>query len=180
MKTPVLSSKRLTLGAITTLDAEPIFEYCQDPDIQRFTRVPVPFERSHAEQFTSGVEATDSSCVWAIRENSALVGTVGLRFIAPGTAECGYWIGRPFRGRGLMTEALGTVVDHAFDGFGLDRVVWEAAVANIASAVVARRIGFRFDGTEPLGLELRGEHFDAWRASLHRSDDRTAKDGWPL
>jgi RimJ/RimL family protein N-acetyltransferase len=179
MKTPVLASLRLSLDSITAVDAEAIYEFCQDPDIQRFTRVPVPYERWHAAEFTKGVEARDSSCMWAIRENSALVGTVGLRFIAPGTAECGYWIGRPFRGRGLMTEALGTIVDHAFDDLGLDRVTWDAAVGNTASAAVAQRNGFTFDGTATLGLDLRGELFDAWLGSLRRSDDRVPKDGWP-
>lgn len=180
MKTPVLESARLTLDAITAVDAEPIFEYCQDAEIQRFTRVPVPYERTHAEEFTSGATRSDSSCLWAIRQGSTLVGTAELRFVGPGVAECGYWVGQPFRGRGIMSEALGMIVDHAFDGIGLDRVTWDAAVGNTASAAVVQRNGFRFDGTAPSGLELRGELFDAWLGSLRRTDDRAVKDGWPL
>jgi RimJ/RimL family protein N-acetyltransferase len=180
MTTPVLESARLTLDAITALDVEPIYEYCQDADIQRFTRVPVPYERAHAAEFTSGATHTESSCLWAVRRDAALVGTAELRFTEPGVAECGYWIGAPFRGQGLMTEALGRILDHAFDDLGLDRVTWDAAVGNTASATVVQRNGFAFDGTAPLGLELRGERFDAWLGSLRRTDDRAPKSGWPL
>ena len=180
MKTPVLESARLTLDAITALDVEPIYAYCQDVDIQRFTRVPVPYERAHAEEFASGATRSESSCLWAVRQDTALVGTAELRFTDAGVAECGYWIGRPFRGHGVMTEALGLMLDYAFDDLELERVTWDAAVGNTASAVVVKRNGFTFDGTAALGLELRGELFDAWLGSLRRTDDRAQKDGWPL
>ena len=182
MRTAVLTSSRLTLDSISASDAAAVFEYCQDPDIQRYTRVPLPYERNHAEYFTE-VYATEAAsgaalCLWAVRSNSQLVGTAELRF---DSAELGYWIGQPFRGQGLMTEALGMIVSHALDpaGFDLERVTWEAVVGNTASATVVQRNGFTFDES-PAYFDLRGQRHDAWRASLHRSDSREPKLGWPL
>ena len=37
-------------------------------------------------------------------------------------ANLGYWMGEPFAGRGLMTEAVGLVLPYFFDTLGLHRL----------------------------------------------------------
>ena len=44
----------ITLLAVEPTDAEWIFEACQDAAIQRWTRVPRPYLRSHADEFVAG------------------------------------------------------------------------------------------------------------------------------
>jgi RimJ/RimL family protein N-acetyltransferase len=82
-----------------------------------------------------------------------------------------------------MTEAVSLVLDFAFaahpDGLNLQRVEWHAFAGNTASAAVARRAGFRFEGASRLGAVQRGARRDDWQAGLLRDDPRTPADGWP-
>lgn len=56
--------------------------------------------------------------------------------------EVGWRLGEQFRGRGFATEAGSAWVRHGFDELGLDEIVSISEPANVASAAVARRLGF--------------------------------------
>jgi RimJ/RimL family protein N-acetyltransferase len=166
------------LSVPTEDDVDAIFAACQDADIQRYTTVPSPYERLHAEGFipfaqdrwTTGVEAT-----WAIREGDTLAGMIGLHGITVGGAgELGYWMAAPSRGRGLLTEAARAVVDWGFspEGPALQRIEWRAVVGNTASARVARALGFRYEGLLRGALSNSFGRDDAWVAGLLHTDER--------
>lgn len=65
---------------------------------------------------------------------------------AHGRAEIGYVLGREYWGRGLMHEALQTLIDWAFGTQRLRRLEAEVDVRNAASAGVLRRLGFTREG----------------------------------
>ncbi|MDN4614363.1 GNAT family protein [Leifsonia sp. F6_8S_P_1B] len=187
-----LTGSRVALSAPVEADIDRVTELCQDPAIAEWTTVPRPYGRTDAEGFIGVVVAdgwvSGRSCTWAIRRDGvdgpeALVGMVGLDAIADGQAEIGFWLAPEARGLGLMTEAVALVLDFAFAeppaGLGLQRVEWHAFAGNTASAAVARRSGFRFEGASRLGAVQRGTRRDDWQAGLLRDDPRTPADGWP-
>ena len=179
-----LSSDRLTLDAFGPDDADLVHAYVDDPELQRFIPVPVPYSRLDAERYTGkyAAEAAISPALglWAIRSEGNLVGALELRHEEIGSGDLGYWIGAPHRGRGLMTEAIGLLTTHCFDVLGLQRLSWQAVAGNAASAIPVQRNGFAFEGTRRLGLELRDRRVDSWVASLLHTDPREPATGWPL
>jgi RimJ/RimL family protein N-acetyltransferase len=62
------------------------------------------------------------------------------------TAEIGYWLGEPFWGRGVATEAVRAMTDYAFATFDIVRL--EAGVFdwNPASARVLEKAGYTLEG----------------------------------
>ncbi len=184
-----LTGARVALSAPAEADVDRVAELCRDPAIAAWTTVPQPYARADAEHFVGEVVAdgwaTGRSCTWAIRSPGSrlLLGMVGLDRIADGAAEIGYWMAPGERGRGLMSEAVGLVLDFAFAappaGLGLRRVEWHAFAGNAASAAVARRAGFRFEGAARLGAVQRGERRDDWQAGLLATDPRRPAGDWP-
>jgi RimJ/RimL family protein N-acetyltransferase len=176
----ILRTRRLVLSIPTRADADAITIACQDPEIQRFTTVPRPYVREHAEKFIDLAPrqwAEGVSTNWAIRHNGALAGMIGMHRLGAekGSGEIGYWMTGSSRGKGLLTEAATAVLDFAFAPQGLDlvRVEWRAVVGNVASAASARALGFRYEGLLRQALVSPGGRDDGWVAGLLRRDDRT-------
>jgi RimJ/RimL family protein N-acetyltransferase len=180
-----LSTERLRLDAVTPGDTDAVLEYCNDPILQEFVPVPVPYTRETAEAYAVGY-ATDAPMLWAMRahDDDLLLGVIELIPAPLASAELGYWLGAQHRGRGFMTEAMRTVVEFGLsvDGADLTRISWCAVVGNVASARAARSIGFRYEGLRRRSLPHREERLDGWFASLLRDDDRNAapEPGWPV
>lgn len=175
----------VTLGAPTDDDVPTITRLCQDPDVQAWTTVPSPYAEDDARGFVAGYVrsgwAEDTVRTWAIRSGAQLCGMVGLERRSLRSAEVGYWLGPEHRGRGLLTRALGLVLDHAFDpgGMDVDRVEWRAYAGNWASWRAAWRHGFRLEGALRLGGKQRGVRRDEWVGSLLRDDPREPVAPWP-
>ncbi|MEU9376905.1 GNAT family N-acetyltransferase [Streptomyces sp. NPDC048255] len=96
----------------------------------------------------------------------AVAGFVNVNNIVRGAFECGalgYGAFAHAAGRGLLREALGLVLAHAFapvgEGLGLHRLEANIQPANAASIALVRGAGFRLEGFSPAFLHVDG----AWR-----------------
>ncbi|MFJ3391403.1 GNAT family N-acetyltransferase [Leifsonia aquatica] len=183
----VLTGRRVVLSVPTDADVDRIAELCVDPAIAEWTTVPAPYTRDDAVGFVNGFVADGWASgrihTWGIRVGSDLVGMMGLHGIEDSAAEIGFWLAPEARGLGLMSEATALALDYGFapapDGLGLQRIVWHAFAGNVASAAVARRAGFTFEGVSRLGAVHRGRRRDDWQAGLLATDPRVPNDGWP-
>jgi RimJ/RimL family protein N-acetyltransferase len=156
-------------------DVDDIVAQCRDPEFQRWTTVPVPYHQSDAEDFLTRVaEGWQGSVArFAIVYEHRYAGTVDLRFDGIGGAEVGFGLAPWARGGGVMTRALRLVLGWGFGLPGIEVMYWRAQVGNWASRRVARRCGFRMEGTVRGLLEQRGERRDGWIGSLRRGEPLT-------
>lgn len=185
MEPVTLRTARLELSLPVEADVDTIFAACQDPGIQRFTPVPYPYERASAESFVAQVPkdwADGRNLTFAIRENGSLIGTIGMyRLAGDGNGEIGFWMAPESRGGGRLLEAANAVIDWGFaeDGLALTRIEWRAVVGNVASARVARRLGFQYEGLLRQALANPKHRDDGWIAALLKSDERMPRP-WPV
>ena len=155
--------------------ADEVLRICQDPEIQRWTRVPVPYTadaaRSYVEEVSprgweQGTEASFAVLDITTAEVLASVGLVRIHH-ADSVAEVGLWVAPHARGRHVGSDAAGAVCRWAFGALGLRRLEWVADVDNPASIACATRVGFRLDGVLRARLTRRdGSQGDAWLGSL--------------
>jgi RimJ/RimL family protein N-acetyltransferase len=62
------------------------------------------------------------------------------------SAEIGYWLGEPFWGRGITTEALVAVTRYAIETHGLTRLYSVPFAWNTASCRVLEKAGYLLEG----------------------------------
>jgi ribosomal-protein-serine acetyltransferase len=62
------------------------------------------------------------------------------------STELGYWLAEEHQGRGLMTETVSALVDHAFGAWNLNRIEIHVATGNLRSRAIPERLGFQHEG----------------------------------
>ena len=94
-------------------------------------------------------------------------------------ANLGYWMGEPYAGRGLMSEAVGALLPFYFDTLGLHRLHAAFLPHNAASRRVLEKNGFREEGYAEHYLQIDGKWADHVLFALTRErwDARTKQPG---
>jgi [ribosomal protein S5]-alanine N-acetyltransferase len=111
------------------------------------------------------------------RPDARLLGAITLDNIRRGpsqSGQVGYWIGQEFARQGLMTEALGAVVEHAFTVLDLSRVEAACLPENAASRALLDRCGFVHEGVARSYLQIDGRWRDHVLYASLRTDRRSA------
>ncbi|MBV8060777.1 MAG: GNAT family N-acetyltransferase [Alphaproteobacteria bacterium] len=108
---------------------------------------------------------TDNGRKHARHAVGPLVGGVTLSALERGIAQkatLGYWMGHPYAGQGLMTEAGQLVIDFARDALRLHRLDACCLPHNDISCALLRRLGFAQEGLAASYLRIDG----AWEDHL--------------
>lgn len=178
-----LHTARLVLTLAAEGDVDDIVDACQDPTLREWTALPQPYERADAQWFVSHATQAhldDRARHWVMRAAGRLLGVVSLTRSTPDCAELGFWIVSDARRQGYTAEAATAVIDDGFaiDGMRLDRIEWNGAVGNVASARTARALGFRYEGLRRGAILTSRGRSDAWVAGLLFRDNRK-RGAWP-
>lgn len=142
---------RLLLRPGWTEDAPALAQAIADERIVRnLALAPWPYTLADAEAFLARErDPRDVACLIFLREDGAprLVGGIGFGRL-PGEArpEFGYWIARPYWGRGIATEAGAALIANARDTLRLKRLDAGHFTDNPASGRVLAKLGFRPTG----------------------------------
>ncbi|MGG0176859.1 GNAT family N-acetyltransferase [Gottfriedia acidiceleris] len=85
---------------------------------------------------------------FAIIYRGQIAGSIGFNVIDKTSkiGEVGYWLGKQYQGKGLMTKALRTLINYGFEELDLNRIQIKAAVENKKSRALPERMGFRHEG----------------------------------
>ena len=73
-------------------------------------------------------------------------------------ALIGFWLGKSFQGRGIMTRTCSALIDLAFDELRLNRIEISCAVENRRCRMVPERLGFKQEGVSRQRERLH-DHF---------------------
>jgi ribosomal-protein-alanine N-acetyltransferase len=148
-----IEGKRICLRRIRKADAHDIYRLARNREITRFTFIPRPYTLDNAEQFiklTHKGWRTRRAYRFGIedRETRRIIGIVGLEAInyRHKNVEIGYWLGRPYWGKGLMTEAICLALRVPFKELRMKRVFACVFPDNTSSIRLLERIGFTFEG----------------------------------
>jgi ribosomal-protein-serine acetyltransferase len=86
---------------------------------------------------------------FAIKHCDELKGVISLHRIDHNnrSTSIGYWLGKNYQGKGLMTSATRSLVDHCFTSLLLNRVEIRCATENQKSQAIPIRLKFKKEGT---------------------------------
>ena len=158
-------------------DAADAARYADNPRVAENLRdiFPSPYALADAEAFiTACLEAGDQGQLCrAIAVDGAAVGGISVTAgsdVYRRDAELGYWLGEPFWGRGIMTEAVRRICREAFERLDIVRIHAAVYARNGASCRVLEKAGFTREGVLRRSVYKNGEVLDACLYALLREE----------
>ena len=168
----------VSLRLLAEADAEVLFKLVDQnrsylhqwlPWLDASTRV------EHTREFIKGtVKRFEESAgfVCAINYQGSIVGVVGHNSIDKDNriSYPGYWLSETHTGKGIMTCAVRSLIEHAFSELDLNRIDIRVAVGNNKSQAIPDRLGFRKEGVIRQAEHLYERFVDHTINGLLRSD----------
>ena len=175
----VLMTQRLILRRWEQADAEDLYRYASDADVGPIAGWPphksIDESRAVIRDVLNGREAY-AIC---LKEDGRAIGAIELKLnghtdLTDRDDECemGYWLGKPFWGRGIVPEAVTEMLRRAFEDIGMQKVWVGYYEGNSKSKRVQEKCRFRFQRkSEGVDVPLMQEKRTGYVSSL-------TKDQW--
>lgn len=161
-KYPRLEGKDIVLRRFTLGDAGDVFEYASDPFVtQHLTWEP----HKNVEETITIMKRLflNNPCMYAITlpDTDKCIGSIDIRIVEKhNNASFGFCLGRPYWGRGYMSQALSLLLDLGFDKLQLHRIQGYFCPENPASGRVMEKCGMVREGLTRQSALVKGEYRD--------------------
>ncbi len=158
-------------------DAAAIVPYADDPLVAENLRdvFPNPYRLQDAEAYVRCCveqEGQGQLCRAIVIDGSPC-GSIGLfrgTDVCRKSAELGYWLGRPYWGRGVITGAVKAICREGFAAWDIARIYAEPYDRNLGSRRVLEKAGFTLEGTLRSSVWKQGQLLDSRIYSLLREE----------
>ena len=146
-------------------DAASLARHANNPRIPACMRdlFPSPYTPEDASRFIAMATSPSPGILLAIEVQGEAAGGIGIHPLADvyrGTAEIGYWLGEPFWGKGIVTDAVRALVPVAFDRMDIVRIQAGIFSDNPASMRVLEKCGFVREAVHRKAITKRGVVMD--------------------
>ena len=138
---------KIELSAWNQDDILSLTQYANNINVWNMLRdsFPYPYTQKNAEEWISLNLNANPTTNFSIKVDSEVAGAAGVLLKADihcKNAEIGYWLGEPFWGKGIATEAVRQLASHIFSNFDINRIYAEIFSNNPASMKVLLKNGF--------------------------------------
>lgn len=176
-KLPTLQTPRLILRPYRLDEAAIVSQLANDKDIATNTEnLPYPYEEymaynwisHHEDMFLRGDLLNLAVC---LRKTNEVIGAIGFDLdLKNDNAELGYWLGRPFWGKGYATEAARRMLHYGFTELNFHRIHSCHLSLNPASGHVLQKIGMQHEGHLKEHLKKWDNYEDVEKFAILKSD----------
>lgn len=148
----IIKAKKFTLRPYKKGDEESLQKSINDKNIYKYTcSIPYPYTNKIAAEWISrnirlNRTKNKKEINFAIDVNGKIAGGIGFRNIKSHKASIGYWLGKRYWSKGIMTEALRLAADFGFKKIKLKRIYAHVFKINRASARVLEKNKFKREG----------------------------------
>ena len=166
---------RFIIRPWTLNDIDSLVNYANSWNIAKnmTDKFPFPYSVTDGKAFIEFATKDNPIHIFAIDINRQAVGGIGIHpqdDIHRKNAEIGYWLGEPFWGHGIITNAVKQMIAFAFNTYDIDRVFARPFGTNKASQRVLEKTGFVLEGKFEKALYKREEFIDELIYSIRRQN----------
>lgn len=152
-----METERILLRPWRESDSKALFKYASDPDVGPHAGWQPHKNEEESLEIIRTIFSGEG--MWAVvwKESGEAIGCVGFLTasqsnlaIEEDQCEIGYWIAKPYWGKGICTEAMRLVVDYCHNKKGYTKLWGSYFPSNPASGRVMEKCGFQDTGKETI------------------------------
>ncbi|MCR5207272.1 MAG: GNAT family N-acetyltransferase [Eubacterium sp.] len=148
-----LETERLVLRRWKDDDAEDLYLYAKDPEVGLPAGWPPHKDVEHSLNVIRSVFNGAEAYAVCLKKDNKPIGAIELMYNLresdnAGECELGFWLAKPFWGRGIIPEAGREMLRRAFVDLGMKKVWCGYYDGNEKSKRVQQKLGFRFVRTK--------------------------------
>lgn len=175
MQPPVFQGNNYLLRPWDAADAGSLVRHANNPRVAGNLRdgFPHPYTLSDAKSWLASISGEKHGVILAVEVNGEAAGGIGLfpqKDVYRYNGEIGYWLSEYHWGKGIMTEALGAVVEFAFTETELLRLFAGVFENNPSSMRVLEKNGFTRECIHRKSVMKAGKRLDEHVFALLRED----------
>jgi len=148
-------------------DTESLVKYAGNPNITRFmsdsfAHISTP---EGAVNFIKFANSGTDKIYRAIQLDGEVIGGIGISVqadIFKKNAELGYWLAKPFWGKGIISRVIPMIVNEAFETLDINRIYAKPFCSNPASHRVLEKSGFKLESILEKTVFKKGDFFDEY------------------
>ena len=174
---PYFLTPRLLLRAFALPDMPRLVALAGNYEVARnMLNIPHPYSEEDARRWVqltqeNFAQQTGYAFALELRATGEFIGGVGLTVARLfDRAEVGYWLGQPYWGQGLASEALGAVLQFGFEGLKLNKIYATHIPGNPASGRVMLKNGMVQEGWLAQHTKRDGHYHDLLQYRLTRAE----------
>ena len=158
-------------------DEADIVRHLKSREVTRYTYIPHPYSSNDFHDFMRRLRSPkvrEHNIVFAIIDKSSgkAIGAVGVHRIDQKNrlAEVGYWLAKPYWGKGIVVEAVSRILQYLFTEMKLQRVFARVWHPNTRSARVLEKAGFTLEGRHRREVFRNGRWMDVLQYGMLREE----------
>ena len=179
---PILRGERAWLGPTEAAHLPAFLRWSAEPDFLFYLGRLFPFSSKQEDEWLDRASRSETDVIWSIFAGNQLIGSTGLHEIHWQSRHgmSGIGIGdRAFWGQGIATEVMRLRTRYAFEELGLEKVITNAFMENVASRKALERAGYREVGVHRRHYFRHGRWHDVWIGEVLREDWERAEQHTP-
>lgn len=150
----MIKTQRLILRKWQISDAESLYNYAKDPDVGPIADWNAHKNIEESLEIIKNVLCAKECYAICEKQNNVAIGAIELKLNGftdmtqkDNECELGFWLGKPFWGKGYMLEAAQAILKRAFTELSMQTVWGGYYEGNTKSKRVQEKIGFTFHHT---------------------------------
>lgn len=175
---PLLTTGRLILRQLVIEDEEAIFKLRSNEKVNKYLTRTNYKTKDEAKTFINKINnniSNNESVYWAInlKNNESVIGTICLWNISKENyrAEIGFELHPHFQGKGLMHEAVTSIIEYGFKNMKLHSIEGNVDPENIASIKLLEKNNFIREAYFRENIYYKGKFLDTAIYSLLNRDE---------
>jgi RimJ/RimL family protein N-acetyltransferase len=177
-----IEGERVILRKLKRSDAKSIYENLQDKEISKYTTIRYPYKLQDAKwfiNFTQNNWRKKKAYEYGVtlRGEDKVIGIISLMKVdyKNKNSEIGYWLGKKYWGKGLMTECLKLLLEVGFKKLKMKRLYAGVSHPNKGSSKVLTQCGMKFEGRLRKNAFENGMWTDGLMYSILKEEYKTSK-----